>query len=89
MPHTKTANYGACGAPRALAEDAVFQNLERNEQWAEGVTYVDPELRHRMIATAAYFIAEHRGFVPGHEQQDWYQAEAAIDWQIARILAQD
>jgi hypothetical protein len=42
-----------------------------------------------MIATAAYFIAEQRGFVPGHEQQDWHQAEAAIDNQLPRLLAQD
>lgn len=42
-----------------------------------------------MIATAAYFIAEQRGFDPGHEQRDWYQAEAAIDKRLARILAQD
>ena len=31
------------------------------------------------IAMAAYFIAEKRGFEPGHELDDWLAAEAEID----------
>ncbi len=31
---------------------------------------IDPELRHRMIAEAAYFMAEHRGFCGGDPVQD-------------------
>ncbi len=31
------------------------------------------------VALAAYFIAEGRGFVPGHELEDWLAAEAEID----------
>lgn len=31
-----------------------------------------------MIAEAAYFIAEHRGFVGGDEISDWLQAERKI-----------
>jgi hypothetical protein len=34
--------------------------------------------RHQHIAVAAYFIAEHRDFVPGHELDDWLQAEAVV-----------
>lgn len=30
------------------------------------------------IAVAAYFIAERRGFEPGHELDDWLAAEAEI-----------
>lgn len=40
---------------------------------------VSPEERHAMVAVAAYFLAERRGFLPGMEQQDWCQAAAAID----------
>jgi hypothetical protein len=29
----------------------------------------------RMVAEAAYFKAEKRGFAPGFEQQDWLEAE--------------
>jgi len=35
--------------------------------------------REQMIAEAAYFRAEERGFVPGHEMSDWLQAEADVE----------
>jgi DUF2934 family protein len=37
-----------------------------------------PEELDRMIAEAAYYIAERRGFEPGHETDDWLQAEAQV-----------
>ena len=40
---------------------------------------VDPEVRRLMIAEAAYYCAEQRGFEPGHELEDWLEAEARID----------
>jgi hypothetical protein len=33
---------------------------------------------HSLVAEAAYFRAERRGFVPGHEAEDWLAAEAEI-----------
>jgi hypothetical protein len=38
----------------------------------------DAELYRKMVATAAYYIAEQRGFAPGHELADWVAAEAAV-----------
>lgn len=35
--------------------------------------------REQMIAEAAYFHAERRGFAPGNEVSDWIQAEADIE----------
>jgi hypothetical protein len=35
--------------------------------------------REALIATAAYYRAERRGFLPGHEQEDWLAAEREID----------
>ena len=32
-----------------------------------------------MIAEGAYLRAERRGFVPGHETEDWLAAEADVD----------
>lgn len=32
--------------------------------------------REQLIAEAAYFLAERRGFAPGYEVADWLQAEA-------------
>jgi len=31
-----------------------------------------------MISVNAYYRAEKRGFEPGHEEEDWYQAESEI-----------
>ena len=35
-------------------------------------------LRQAMIADAAYFRAEKRGFAPGHETEDWLAAEIEV-----------
>ncbi|MDP1612908.1 MAG: DUF2934 domain-containing protein [Sulfuritalea sp.] len=35
--------------------------------------------REQMIAEAAYFRAEHRGFEPGNEMSDWLQAESDVE----------
>ena len=41
--------------------------------------FITPEQRQQMIAEAAYFIAEHRGFSSGNIETDWYHAENQID----------
>jgi hypothetical protein len=33
---------------------------------------------HRMISEAAYYLAEKRGFAPGHALDDWLRAEDAV-----------
>lgn len=38
----------------------------------------------RMIAVAAYYIAQRRGFDPGHEVDDWLQAEAEVFDRLAQ-----
>jgi hypothetical protein len=38
-----------------------------------------PEDRQRLIAKAAYFLAERRHFQPGYELEDWLAAEAEVD----------
>ena len=42
------------------------------------VRAVTPADRHRLIAEAAYRLAERRGFEPGHELEDWLTAEQQI-----------
>lgn len=44
---------------------------------------VNPEQRHRMIAEAAYYIAEQRGFNGGDSVRDWLLAENEIDRRLA------
>ena len=41
----------------------------------DGIT---AEQRYRMIAEAAYYIAEKRSFAPGDPAKDWAEAEAQI-----------
>jgi hypothetical protein len=48
--------------------------------------FTGPEQRAALIAEAAYFRAEKRGFAPGHEKDDWLAAEAEVD---ARLLRSD
>lgn len=38
----------------------------------------DPARRYAMIAEAAYYRAQQRGFAPGHELEDWLEAEAEL-----------
>ncbi|WP_456418094.1 DUF2934 domain-containing protein [Thiolapillus sp.] len=42
------------------------------------VTVSDRE-RYEMIQRHAYFLAEARNFHPGHEQDDWHEAERFVD----------
>jgi hypothetical protein len=40
---------------------------------------ITPVDRQQLIAEAAYYIAERRGFSPGNELEDWLQAEQEVD----------
>lgn len=42
-------------------------------------TYIEPDRRRSMIAEAAYYYSERRGFDPGHELDDWLAAETQIE----------
>ena len=37
------------------------------------------EERRQQIAKEAYFKALNRGFAPGHEREDWLEAEREVD----------
>lgn len=39
---------------------------------------VSSEETRRQIAEAAYFRAKERGFAPGHELEDWIEAESEV-----------
>ncbi|WP_097459752.1 DUF2934 domain-containing protein [Mangrovitalea sediminis] len=45
---------------------------------------VTAEQRWRMIADAAFYRAERRGFSPGGEVNDWLEAEAEIEALLAK-----
>src|SRR5579859_3119111 len=48
-----------------------------------------PQERQALIAEAAYFRAEKRGFRAGHELEDWLAAEADVDRQFAEARRHD
>jgi hypothetical protein len=54
---------------QCLEEDPVMTATERASE----------DQRNHMVAEAAYFLAEHRGFDGGDPVADWLQAEAEVD----------
>ncbi len=45
---------------------------------------VSDQERYEMIQRHAYFLAEARNFEPGHEWEDWMEAERFIDEMLSR-----
>jgi hypothetical protein len=45
---------------------------------------LDDTERVEMIAQAAYYLAQQRGFEPGHDLRDWFEAERTVDAQLSR-----
>lgn len=41
--------------------------------------FFSPQSEHQLVATAAYYRAERRGFAPGHEVDDWLAAEQDVN----------
>jgi hypothetical protein len=39
---------------------------------------LSPDELRKLISEAAYYRAKQRGFTPGHEFEDWIQAEAEV-----------
>lgn len=65
---TATGPTGVTSQPTSLVRSTVA----RSKSWSG-------EDRYQMIAEAAYFRAERRGFLSGSELQDWLAAEAEVD----------
>lgn len=49
---------------------------------------INPEIRYRMIAEAAYLRAEQRGFDGGDPLEDWLTAEREVDLLLAERATQ-
>jgi hypothetical protein len=54
-------------------------------QQAQAPAALGPKDRYHSIAEAAYLRAQHRGFLPGCELQDWLEAEAEVDKLRTRV----
>jgi hypothetical protein len=53
-------------------------NKEKAEARPQSGPAISAQEREMLIARAAYFRAEKRGFSPGGELQDWIEAEAEV-----------
>ena len=53
------------GEPRAPSAIAPSSSPEQHD-------------RQQRVAEAAYYLAERRGFQPGHEREDWLEAEKQV-----------
>ncbi len=52
-----------------------------DERQRQGLSARLLEQRERRIREAAYFLAQERGFEPGHDWEDWFAAELTVDWE--------
>ena len=43
--------------------------------------------REQLISEAAYYKAEQRGFQPGNEMADWFEAETDVDRMLGNVSA--
>ncbi|MGK2913569.1 MAG: DUF2934 domain-containing protein [Porticoccaceae bacterium] len=61
---------------KMVSNDSGADGAQREVPEPVGVSMQD---RQQMIADAAYYRAQARGFGPGYDLEDWLQAEADID----------
>jgi hypothetical protein len=77
QPHEPSVTTRVAASQKRVASVGVLGNL---------ASYIVPRVfedREVSIAKAAYFNAERRGFVPGHELEDWLAAENEVDQRLA------
>jgi hypothetical protein len=85
-PKKEPAKQGAVSAPTKTKKARIARVSVAAEPVQTVATTVDVvstrglvagDLQHE-IAMAAYFLAEQRNFTPGHELDDWLQAERQV-----------
>lgn len=66
--------------PGKTAPDAPSSDVIQTGARSSGGSRADlsPEEIYRLIQETAYYKAKARGFQPGHEVQDWIEAEAEV-----------
>ncbi|MEO8061301.1 MAG: DUF2934 domain-containing protein [Pseudomonadota bacterium] len=74
-------------APRKAAAPALAAAAKKAKPPSAAASFAGPGERAALIAKAAYYRAEKRGFAPGHEREDWFAAESEVDAQLLRGAA--
>ena len=77
---SKSAKSGETSAPLKGSPAAASEALAKAQaaKQFEDASKRDDE-RRRLISEAAYYRAQRRGFEPGHEEEDWLEAEKDLD----------
>ena len=67
-------------AQLSRSKDPVHAPVHGHSRYARLAEALVPhDIRRELIAQAAYFRAQRRGFEPGHELEDWLAAETEVD----------
>jgi DUF2934 family protein len=64
--------------PTKAAPDSPAVRAPERETSGNTQPRLSPEEVYKLIQESAYFKAKARGFAPGHEVQDWIEAEAEV-----------
>ena len=81
MPDMQTRSHKGKAAPKPSGRrvNVVRRSKQRSSDVRRGAGLaISAEERRMLIARAAYFRAEKRGFAPGGELRDWVEAEAEV-----------
>jgi len=65
-------------APKKV-EETIAVKKPAAKKVATSIPVVSDDERMQMVATAAYYKAEQRGFVGGNPEQDWSDAEREVN----------
>lgn len=65
-------------SPARSAPDAPPSRPAEGRGIGNNAAKLSPEEVYKLIQESAYFRAKARGFAPGHEVQDWIEAEAEV-----------
>lgn len=52
--------------------------VQKSSFSGNGRAELSPDEVRKLVSEAAYYRAKQRGFTPGHEVEDWVQAEAEV-----------
>lgn len=86
MSKQKSSQPGKSTRRKRRAVSTEASPAESNQSTPSASSVADAA-RQAMIAEAAYYRAQKRGFVPGRELDDWLAAEAEISGQVLeRVL---
>ncbi len=72
---------GSKRPPQPLPEDTgeIRSIVTHDAAFIEPLGSEEEQARHARISEAAYYLAERRSFDPGHELDDWLEAEREIE----------